>query len=204
MRRGWFIFLALSLGLNAGLLVTVISGAGRTLGWHLRKHFVGELHRPPGDIRDHWVPQHWDDPVKLMHHRMQRLGDHLDLEEHQHDQMVNILEEMLPRILAQQDEVMRARVALRDECLSPQSDPARVREVVGRMNAAQATLDSLVAETMLCEGEVLTPEQRKRYFRAMPWRRWGECGRDAGPGRGRHGGPERGPHGPGRGPGQGM
>jgi Spy/CpxP family protein refolding chaperone len=204
MRRGWFIVLALSLGLNVGLLVTVISGAGRMLGWHLRRHFVGELHRPPADIRGHWVPQHWDDPVKLMHHRMQHLGDHLDLEEHQHDQMVNILEEMLPQILTQQDEVVRARVALRDECLSQQSDPARVREVVGRMNAAQAKLDSLVTETMLCEGEVLTPEQRSRYFLAMPWHRWGERGHGAGQGRSRHGGQGPGPQGPGRGRGQGM
>jgi hypothetical protein len=45
MRRGWFILLALSLGLNAGILVTVISGTGRALGGQLRKHFTGEQGR---------------------------------------------------------------------------------------------------------------------------------------------------------------
>ncbi len=38
-----------------------------------------------------------------------------------------------------------------------------------RLSALQAGLDSVVVETMMREVQVLTPEQRERYQRLMPW-----------------------------------
>lgn len=170
MKRGWFLLLALSLGLNAGLLYTVLSGSG----WGRREFIPGPFIRdaeapfPPG-TSPHRPGQCPRDCEHLVHHRLGRMAEYLDLDEGLRRQMAGILEEMLPRILAERDAVQEARLAMRAEYRKPDADPARVRTLVQRMGNAQMRLDSLTAETMLLEAGLLSPQQRARYFESMPW-----------------------------------
>jgi Spy/CpxP family protein refolding chaperone len=92
-----------------------------------------------------------------------------------------ILDDCLPRVLAQRDAVQAARRRAAEEYLKPVVDPDSVRLTVRRLTAAQAALDSLVAETMSREAKLLTPEQRARYFTAMPWGDRSAPDRDAPP-----------------------
>ena len=101
--------------------------------------------------------------------RLARIADWLDLDAAQREAMRAILDESMPRILAQRDAVRAARHRAAEQYLKPTVDPDSVRALVRRLNAAQASLDSLVAETMSREAKLLTPEQRSRYFTAMPW-----------------------------------
>jgi hypothetical protein len=119
--------------------------------------------------------------------RLECLARFLRLDEEQYAEMIRVREEMLPRILAERDEVQRARHAVREEYGKPAVvGPARIRLLVRSLTEAQARLDSLVAETMLQEAALLSVEQRTRYFESMPWRKPGPgpgppCGR-RGPG----------------------
>lgn len=170
MKRAWFVLLALSLGLNAGLLYTVIA----------HRHAPGprgfERMGPPPDrpgppdkslgLR----PAHGrPDGVAFARHRLGRMADWLNLDKAQREALRAILDETMPRILAQRDAVRAARHHAADQYLKPTVDPDSVRASVRRLNAAQASLDSLAAETMSREAKLLTPEQRSRYFTAMPW-----------------------------------
>jgi Spy/CpxP family protein refolding chaperone len=170
MRRVAFVLLALSLGLNAGLLYTVIS--------HRHAHGSRGFERlgPPSDRAGlpggprglhgtHPTP----DVISFAQRRLARIVDWLDLDAAQREAMRAILDESMPRILAQRDAVRAARHRAAEQYLKPAVDPDSVRIAVRRLTAAQAALDSLVAETMSREAKLLTPEQRARYFTAMPW-----------------------------------
>jgi Spy/CpxP family protein refolding chaperone len=106
----------------------------------------------------------------------------LGLDDRQRAATEAVLSEMMPLILAQRDAVREARRRAADEYRQIQLDPERVQASVRHLNVAQARLDSLVAETMFREASLLTPEQRTRYFAAMPWeRRLAGGGPHAGP-----------------------
>jgi Spy/CpxP family protein refolding chaperone len=184
MRRGWFLLLALSLGLNAGLAYTVIAqrhvlrsagpmppmmGPGGAPGPEGPDH-PGEMMHPPADMQ------------AMARQRLERVSRWLDLDDRQSRGLGAVLEDAMPRIMSQRDSVRAARRRAAAEYLEPVIDPERVRIAVRRLNTAQAQLDSLVSETMSREAALLTPEQRARYFAAMPWGPHS----DEGPARGPH------------------
>jgi len=169
MKRGWFLALAVSIGLNVGLIYSAVSGPGR------------EEAPAPRAREEAPAPQA----------RLDRMTRSLGLDERQRGEMQRVLEETMPSIIAAREEVRQARRAVQTEYGADRPEPARVHRAVRAMNAAQARLDSLVAETMLLEIGVLGPEQMHRYRTCLPWeRRYGSRSEE---GRGRHGRPEAGP-----------
>jgi len=66
-------------------------------------------------------------------------------------------------------------------------DGPRFRERVQALRGLQADLDSVTAEVMLKEAELLTPAQRERYAEGMPWG-FDRGGGEGPPGRRRPGG----------------
>jgi Spy/CpxP family protein refolding chaperone len=181
MKRGWFILLVVSLGLNAGLLYTQFWGrpgseesgapevpiAGESQG-------VGPVNHPEGYrgfIRD----------------RLNRIGARVNLGEGQRGRMSATMNEMMPQILAQRDIVQETQEAIREEYLKPEIDRDRVLDLQRQSSVAQARLDSLVTEEMLKETEVLSPKQREGYFELMRWRHQGQHGARMRRGRGRAG-----------------
>jgi len=199
MKRGWFLLLALSLGLNAGLLYRTLSAHDLSLPSRDAERGTAALDRsnpedfaaqpagvpiggpPPGGAFPSGCPPCVDGPGSpgpcdlLLQNRMQRMASALDLDDTQQTEARAILAEMLPRILAERDRVQRIRVLLHDEYLQPRVAESRVRALVGELAAAQGRLDSLTAETILRESAVLGPDQRLSYFRSMPWERCRGC-----------------------------
>lgn len=172
MKRMWFIVLALSLGLNAGLLYNSLANGPapgpRFGGGH--PPFIDHPGRPGAGGGSF-------EPGEFARHRMRRLAEHFDMNDEQHSQIQRIMRESLPAIIDLRGSVQEIRLALQGEYGKEEPDPSTVRTLVRDLNAAQGKLDSLVAETILSESELLTPEQRIHYFEAMPWGGKGPIGR---------------------------
>lgn len=185
MKRGWFLLLALSAGLNVGLLYSALfTGRGEAdVAVSARPAFIDALPGPPPQAVSQMPPCESCDVH--CQERLGRLSRHLGLGEDQRERMSRVLDETMPRIIAARGSVQQARCAVHAAYDTDTPDPARVHTAVRAMNAAQAHLDSLVAETMLLEIGVLTPEQLHRYMARLPW---APCGGPAGahaPGRGK-------------------
>lgn len=153
MKRIGFLVLAVSVGLNVGLLYRVLTpgpdGDGRE-----------ERRRPP--------------PVDMgtaLEGHLDRMTEHLGLHDGQRAAIQAVHEERLPGILAQR----RVAADLRAEVVAhferPEIDPEEFRALVRRLAEARGRLDALVAEAMLGEAAVLTLEQRRSYAEEMPWSR---------------------------------
>jgi Spy/CpxP family protein refolding chaperone len=158
VNRVWFLILALSLGLNAGLLYVQTAGERPTPD-------------SPPTPRPHEVgPDRFDD---LIQNHLERMSEGLQLNEDQSRRLQAVHRNLLPRMASASRELDGLRRAVGDQYGSPEMDPDRLRGSVQHLNRVQASLDSLVVEAMLAEAAVLSPEQRARYARGMPWGRSG-------------------------------
>jgi Spy/CpxP family protein refolding chaperone len=170
MRRGWFILLALSLGLNAGLLFV---------------HFTRWA-----DVRDVPPPEPGVEPgagapgpmghpggaESFIRDRVARAGERLNLSEEQIKSMSEVLDGAMPEMMERRQHIWDLRLQMRDEYLRPEVDPSRIQELRVKTDLAQSKLDSLMVETMLKEARILTPEQREAYFQLMPFGQRGRHG----------------------------
>ncbi len=101
--------------------------------------------------------------------RMHFLDERLNLRPDQQADLKAVLEETMPAILESRAELNRIRRQIFDEIQEPEIEQDRVRALVAELGHTQSRLDSLVAETILKEARHLDEDQRKAYFRAMPW-----------------------------------
>ncbi len=175
MKRGWFLLLALSVGLNAGLLYSVLS-APRDRGFLAPPPFIEQPGVPPlrpiGRPGAPSPPHEPDVPPvpETARRRLEEMQRRLQLDASQHEAMERVITETLPLILSARWEVQQARRDVHDAYRGRSPDPARVHESIRAMNRRQAILDSLVAEAMLKESALLDEDQMRRYF---DWLRWG-------------------------------
>jgi Spy/CpxP family protein refolding chaperone len=177
MKRGWFLLLALSVGLNAGLLyASLFGGRGvQDVAAEPPPAFIeGAPPAPPVGAPPADAPPAAPCAVPC-DERILRMARHLGLNEDQRSQMERILEESMPRIVAARSTVQEARRVVQAEYATESPDAARLHTAVRAMNAAQARLDSLVAETMMQEIGLLTPEQKRRYVERLPWAHCGSA-----------------------------
>jgi Spy/CpxP family protein refolding chaperone len=175
MKRLWFILLALSLGLNVGLIAVILMARTREAAFrsgHEQRSGRGEHRRGEG--------QHLADlpPQQLTEMHMRRLERHIELTESQREEITAILNEYMPRVVGQREKINEIRTELGLHIAIPELDPGGFRRLVDSLNQEQTRLDSLVMESMLAEAALLTPEQRGQYAKTMPW------GRPMGPARG--------------------
>jgi Spy/CpxP family protein refolding chaperone len=155
MKRFWLLALAVSVGLNVGLLFRVLSPGGERPG---RDHDS----RPP--------PPNVDLEAVLGKHLL-RMTQSLQLDEAQFAAIEAVHEVHLPGIRAQRKAMEDLRRKIAAFYARPEIDPAEFRALVLRLGEAQERLDGHVTEAMLGEAAVLTLEQRRKYAREMPWRR---------------------------------
>ncbi len=192
MKRWAWIVLALSIALNVGLLSAGVmhwqdmkragasaeTGAAFTNGTDARTGRNG--------FRGRWGPgrdRAGDGKMAGMLHdwpdrRIESLGRRLDLSPEQRARLHEELSPLEPRLRESAGELLRERMKLRHAFMAGPVDTLLVRDASKRVAMLQARLDSLVAEAMVRETSVLTPEQRDRYQKFQ----WGPNG-DAGPGR---------------------
>lgn len=162
MKRGWFILLALSVGLNAGLLYVTFS-TQRISPIH---HGYPD-HPPPresGHIRQITPKSRYD----LIRGRIDHLSRVLELDSSQQEHMGIYLKRILPVAFEQREVVTSLQKSLPLRITDPDIDSTQIRTLLRELNMEQARLDSLVAETMLGELALLTPEQRHIYATVMP------------------------------------
>jgi len=159
MKRLWYLVLALSLGLNAGLL------------W---MHFH---HRAEHERRGPWRrtgergprPDAPEVGKAMVERHLARLEHELDLTPEQRSAIGAIWEQNLPAIRTTRDRLRSLRAEMRDGIAAAEIDSTALRVLARQAAAAQVELDSLTAGTMLAEAHHLQPEQRRRYAEIMPW-----------------------------------
>jgi Spy/CpxP family protein refolding chaperone len=98
--------------------------------------------------------------------RVDRLSKALDLTPEQETQLRASLEELREAIRASSEDLMRERTLMREALLAEDRD--LVHRQARTVNMLQAQLDSLVAEAMLREGAIFTPDQRRK-MQEMEW-----------------------------------
>lgn len=182
MKRGPWILLVVSLALNVGFVSAAI------VHW-------SDVHRAPpppaigpglvspdavlnapdaalmpghmGRGRGSWFGQR---PMGLMRQwparRIDRLSKALDLTPEQEMRLRASLEELRGAIRDRSEDLLRERAIMRKALL--EEDRELVHRQARTVNMLQAELDSLVAEAMLREGAVFTPEQRRK-IQEMEW-----------------------------------
>ncbi len=150
MNRKWMFVLALSVGLNAGLIYREVSESRRR---------PPEREKPTAD--------------RIIERRLAQLTGRLTLDLDQQARVRAVLEEYVPQVMAHGDSVEQVRSRLAAAYGDSVVDAGRVRALRARMNRVQAEADSLMSESLLREAELLTPAQRVDYAKILPWRRHG-------------------------------
>lgn len=105
----------------------------------------------------------------------------LDLTETQHDRLMEMRGRWREDLGPLRAEMRSGFEEMRDLLREEDIDRERVAGARRRLAAIRAEVDSLVADHLLEELELLTPEQRERYLERMPWNRMGGGGRGRGP-----------------------
>ncbi len=163
MRRLWFILLALSIGLNVGLIAVQLSGGADDVRPRIAD-------RSSYKDRDWSGPRaHPEGPRGFIRERLDKVGDRLDLSDEQIDAMAEILELVMPELVERREAIRDIRLRMREEYLRPQVAAAKIHELRRQTLAMQSELDSIMVETMIKEADILTPEQRESYFELMPF-----------------------------------
>jgi Spy/CpxP family protein refolding chaperone len=161
MKRLWYLVLALSLGLNAGLL------------WvHFHHRSEHERHGPRRAQGEHGRRSDSRDPEvgkAMVDRHLARLEKELDLTPEQRTAIAAIWEQNLPAIRTTRERLRGLRSEMRDGLAAAEIDSVALRVLARQAAAAQVELDSLTAGTMLAEAHHLQPEQRRRYAEIMPW-----------------------------------
>lgn len=181
MKRGWFLLLALSIGLNGGLLYVTWTGQPADSSHPRPPHRPGlgpargggalPAEKGPSAAVPRGAPAGTRalDPERLIRDHLARLERQIDLSEEQRERLEGVLTAHLPLVLAQRQVVGRARDELAGLYRLPQLDPQAYRAAAGCVHREQARLDSLVTEAMLAEALCFTEEQREHYVHMMPW-----------------------------------
>ncbi|MEN8006182.1 MAG: periplasmic heavy metal sensor [Candidatus Krumholzibacteriota bacterium] len=177
MKKGWVLVLLISLGLNLGLGVRLLGdrgGADRCPDSRL----VGEIRGPRG----RWAKQDSVARKKMFTRRLERIADALGLDPEQREVFREVHMKTGRMLMQKRVLIAEKRGLLHTLVTSERIDQDGIREAIAELGRQQAVLDSLVAETVLQEMEILEPGQRARYLELLPFDKGG-------------GGPRRGPGG---------
>jgi Spy/CpxP family protein refolding chaperone len=109
--------------------------------------------------------------------RIEHLADRFGLDDLQRARMRETAGAAFGSLLNGRERARELRGEIRDRLSKSEIDRDAVLALVLELRAVQAEHDSLIAEIMLREAEVLTPEQRARYFDSLPWSRGEPRGR---------------------------
>jgi hypothetical protein len=192
VKRWLIVLLLVSLGLNAGL---IYRAATRPSAYDAGGEPTGD----PAALRERprLGPAMADSASwsRQVDHRLRSILQRLDLAPDVAQEYTRIHRESALNIWHAGKDLGQRRHELRDAMLTAERDPGRIRHAVARLTLAQARFDSLVAEAMLAELDVLPPDRQERYLELVPWQRWGDGGHRGHPRHRRHGQPGGGPPG---------
>lgn len=150
-KRIVYILLAMSLGINIGLISTSLL------------HKTGERRPGPGPGAGPPV-----DPRRMVEHHVTRMTLHLGLSPEQQKAIRSLLERSAPQQTHLQLEVQKTSRRLADAFSAPEFDEKRFFALVREASDARSRLDFLSAEMLVGEASVLTPEQRRMFAEVAP------------------------------------
>ena len=177
MKKGWVLVLLISLGLNLGLGLRLLGDRGgpdgRRDSWQNRE-FRGS--------RGRWADQDSVARKKMFTRRMDHIAGVLDLGPEQREVFRDVHMKTGRMLMRKRVLIAEKRDFLHTLVTSDSIDQEGIRGAIAELGRQQAVLDSLVAETVLQEMEVLEPGQRARYLEMLSFDKGG-----AGPRHGRGG-----------------
>lgn len=151
------LLLALSIGLNVGVIATTLFQDWRDS--------QGKPTLPGGGHPDQGPPS---SPEQLVDVHLQGITRHLGIDVTQQQAIREVLELHAPQLLELQAEVARTDRELSEAFAAPEFDPERFRRLAAAVGAARARLDSLSAVMLVAEAAFLTPQQRVKFSAAAP------------------------------------
>jgi len=155
--RKWLVLaLLVSVSFNAGLLVKFAGGRG-----DMTRRTGGSRSWPALEDTHAWHAR--------IDHRASHMSERLSLDPGQHEAFLEHHRETAAAILERRRSQQAVRRELRDIVMEQPLDAERLRRAVAQLGQAQAVLDSVVAEKLLQEMEILEPEQRLHMLRMLPW-----------------------------------
>lgn len=164
MKRILILLLVMSVGLNVSLLVHRLAGGVRS---------------PAGDFHGgrHWPAagdtQSWHDRIERRTGHMSR---HLGLDTQQHQAFRQLHRQAARDVLQHRQDLETHRREIRHLVMEDPLNPAAVRAAIADLGRRQAVMDSLIAEKLLQEMELLAPEQRVKLLGMLDWYQEGRPG----------------------------
>lgn len=153
------LLLALSLGLNAGVIAT-------TLVHRVTAPSPG--HPPGGGGVGDRPPAQSADPARMVDSHLRGMTRHLGLDEEQQRAVREVLERYVPELIELQTGAADAGEALASAFGAPEFDRETFLRLTAETSAARSRLDSLSAVLLMAEAELLTPEQRQLFSTVAP------------------------------------
>ena len=150
-RRLVYLLLAISIGLNVGVIATTIV--------HQTRAPAGPPPGPGGGPGPEGAP----DPQQLVDGHLRGMTRPLDLNPEQQQAIRVVLERHAPKLVEFQAEVAETGRHLSDAYAAPDFDPDRFRQLTAAASAARSRLDSLSTAMLVAEAAVLTPAQRRKF-----------------------------------------
>ena len=150
MKKWLVMALLVSVSFNVGLLVKLAGGrddVGRRTGGNRSWPALEDTHA-------------WHARID---HRASHISERLGLDPGQQEAFLEHHREAADAILERRRSQQTGRRELRDIVMEQPLDAERLRQAVAHLGREQAVLDSLVAEKLLQEMEILEPEQRVEW-----------------------------------------
>ena len=176
MKKSWLLVLLISVGLNLGLGIRLLGdrgGPGGRAEFRQNREFRGE--------RERWAAHDSVARKKMFTRRLDHMADGLDLSPEQREAFGKVHLDTGRLLMRKRVLIGEKRDLLHSLVTDEQIDRESIHAAIADLGQEQAVLDSLVAETMLQEMEVLEPDQRARYLELLSFRRGG-AGHRRGPG----------------------
>ena len=180
MKRIWILILLVSLGLNVGLGARLMKEEPRD-----RRGIHSPRDRGAGRFQGRWADRDSMERREMFARRIDRMANVLGLEPEQREVFDRVHLETGRILMRKRLVISEKRDLLHDLVTSEVVDQEGIRRAIAELGREQAVLDSLVAETVLQEMEVLTPDQRARYLEMLSFGMDGPGGRRGRGGQGR-------------------
>jgi Spy/CpxP family protein refolding chaperone len=174
VRRWWLaIALLLSVGVNVGILATLVAGR---LGGGRDAPAAGPAEAPPGPPGWRGAgpgpgPEPGGGPPpavgERIAQRVERLADHLELEGDARQRFVELQRGMLDAGFDARRRRVQLDAELRAELFAPEPDPERIERLIAERGRLEAETDRATAAALLESRRLLTPEQERLYLRVI-------------------------------------
>lgn len=172
MKKIWILILFISLGLNLGL------------GWRLMNNAdsgKGTIHsqreRGSRTFQGRWADRDSVSRQEMFNRRIDRMADTLGLDFEQREVFRRVHTQTGDLLMRKRLIISEKRDLLKDLVTSEEINQEKIRRAIAELGQEQAVLDSLVAETVLQEMAVLSPEQRAGYLEMLSFELDGRGGR---------------------------